>query len=62
MPGSGAQKRKQALARQVYDLSQQRLTHRQIAEVVGLEPHRVRAYVLLGERLRSIESHSRKDK
>jgi hypothetical protein len=55
MSGSGAQKRKQALARQVYNLSQQGLTHRQIAEVVGLRDNQISIYVALGERLVSVQ-------
>ena len=59
MPGSGAQKRKQALARQVYNLSQQGLTHRQIAETVGLRHDQISTYVALGERLASLEQTHR---
>ena len=54
MSGSGARKRNQALARQVYDLSKLGYTHRKIAEVVGKQPHQISALVLLGERLKTV--------
>lgn len=58
MPGSGAKQRRQALARQVFDLSQLGHTHRQIAEAVDLRDDQISTYVALGERLRSVQPKS----
>jgi hypothetical protein len=51
MSGSGAQKRSQALARQVAKLAEQGWTHRAIAEHVGKRPEQIKALILKGERL-----------
>ena len=56
MPGSGAQKRSQALARQVHTLSELGHTHREIAEVVGKEPHQIANLIAKGERIKSLDA------
>lgn len=56
MSGSGAQKRSQALARQVHSLSALGHTHRQIAEAVGKQPHQIANLIAKGERLKSLDA------
>lgn len=51
MPGSGAQKRSQALAIRCYNLRQEGFTLSQIADIVCIDKEKVRARILLGERL-----------
>lgn len=55
MPGSGANKRSQALAVRCYNLRQQGLTISEISELVGLDRDKVYTRIQLGERLVSIE-------
>lgn len=58
MPGSGAQKRSHAQAIRCYNLRQERLfsftepfTLSQIADIVCIDKEKIRARILLGERL-----------
>lgn len=58
MPGSGAQKRSHAQAIRCYNLRQERLfsfteafTLSQIADIVCIDKEKVRARIILGERL-----------
>lgn len=51
MPGSGAQKRSHALAIRCYNLRQEGFTLSQIADIVCIDKEKVRARILLGERL-----------
>ena len=52
MPGKGATKRAHADAIRAANMRAEGFTTRQIAEVLGKEPERVKAIVLLGERLK----------
>lgn len=61
MPGSGAQKRSRAQAIRCYNLRQERLfsftepfTLSRIADIVCIDKEKVRARILLGERLVSL--------
>ena len=51
MSGSGAQKRYHALAIRCYNLRQEGYTLSQIADIVCIDKGKVRARILLGERL-----------
>lgn len=51
MPGSGAQKRSHALAIRCYNLRQEGFTLSQIADIVCIDREKVRARILLGQRL-----------
>ena len=54
MPGSGAQKRSHAIAIRCYKLRQEGFTLSQIADIVCIDKEKVRARILLGERLVSL--------
>lgn len=51
MPGSGAQKRSHAQAIRCYNLRQEGYTLSQIADIVCIDKQKVRARILLGQRL-----------
>lgn len=51
MPGSGSQKRSHAIAIRCYNLRQEGFTLSQIADIVCIDKEKVRARILLGERL-----------
>lgn len=51
MPGSGAQKRSHAQAIRCYNLRQEGFTLSQIADIVCIDKEKVRARIILGERL-----------
>lgn len=51
MPGSGAKKRSNAQAIRCYNLRQEGFTLSQIADIVCIDKEKVRARILLGERL-----------
>ncbi len=55
MSGSGAQKRNNALALRCAGLAAMGWTHRGIAELVGKKPEQIKALILKGERLNSLE-------
>lgn len=52
--GHGADKRNQALAKQCAKLAAQGWTHRNIAEAVGKKPEQIKALILKGERLATL--------
>lgn len=54
MPGSGAAKRKQADALRAYRASQEGMTHREIAELIGTKPDQVKSAIERGERIASL--------
>lgn len=51
MPGSGAQKCSHSLTIRCYNLRQEGFTLSQIADIVCIDKEKVRARILLGERL-----------
>lgn len=51
MPGSGAQKHSHAQAIRCYNLRQECFTLSQIADIVCIDKEKVRARIILGERL-----------
>lgn len=51
MPGSGAQKRSHAQAIRCYNLRRKGFTLSEIADIVCIDKEKVRARILLGERL-----------
>lgn len=55
MPGSGAQKRSHAIAIRCYNLRQEGFTLSQIADIVCIDREKVRARILLGERLTDVK-------
>ena len=59
MSGSGAVKRKHALALRVMRLSYEGWTHRNIAEAIGKKPKQIKALILLGERLQEVTPQER---
>lgn len=60
MPGSGAQKRSHSQAIRCYNLRQEGFTLSQIADIVYIDKEKVRARILLGERLISLGEESGK--
>lgn len=55
MPGSGSQKRSHAQAIRCYNLRQEGFTLSQIADIVCIDREKVRARILLGERLTDVK-------
>lgn len=55
MSGSGAEKRNRALAIQCANLKENwRLTHKQIAVIVGKKADQIKGLILLGQRLKAL--------
>jgi predicted transcriptional regulator len=54
--GKASEKRRHAMSAIAADLAEKGLTHRQIAEQLGIEAERVKSYIVLGQRLRQKET------
>lgn len=53
MSGKLSTKRRHAASRIAAELAAKGLTHREIAEQLGIEPDKVKSYITLGERLKN---------
>ena len=61
MPGKGSQKRYHAQAMRIARLRAEKFTTRQISDITGVAPERIKAMVQLGQRLLAIQPGDHND-